>query len=106
MPSIQRCQYDIQKYNNLKENIRTMLPYLNQAMGSIDDANNSLRGKYLVDDEDTPILNKTSKVRNNIDKTYNMLNSTILPAIDRAIEDLNRQIAQLEAEQASRYSGW
>ena len=103
MPSIARCQYDIQKYNNLKENIRSMLPYLNSAMGSIDDTNTALKGKYLINDEDTPIIRRTTKVKNDISKTYNMLNSTIMPAIDRAIDELNRQIAQLEAEQASRY---
>ena len=104
MPSISRCRYDIQKYNYLKENIRSALPALQQAMGSIDDTNNALRGKYLINDEDTPVIRKTTKVKNDIQRTCNMLNSTILPAIDRAIEDLNRQIAQMEAEQASRYN--
>ena len=104
MASISKCQYDIQKYNYLKENIRSMLPSLKSAMGSIDDTNNSIKGKYLIDDEDTPLLRKTTKVKNDINKTCTMLENTILPAIDRAINDLNKQIARLEAERAARYS--
>ena len=101
MSSIAKCRYDIQKYNNLKENIRSILPYLNSAMGSMDDTNNTLNGKYLINDEDTPILKRISIVKNDVKKTYEMLNKTIMPAIDRAIDDLNNQIAQLEADQAS-----
>ena len=99
MSSISQCQYNIQRYRTLKTKINSIISNLSFAITNTDDLNTEIKSKYQVNDNYTPVVTRTTNLKNNIKKTSNYLNNTIIPAIDSAISDLYKEIARLKEEQ-------
>lgn len=102
MASISECQNDIRRYNVLKAKISTISSNLSSAAGYIDNVEFEIRDKYSVNDASTPIVDKTNKLQNSVENTRNTLNNQVIPAIDQAISNLNREIERLEREERER----
>lgn len=102
MSSIWQCEQEIQRYRNLSSNIGTIMSNLSMAAGNVYNLSNTMDNKYQVNDNFTPIVARTTSLKNSIDSTYNYLKNTVIPSIDSAITDLNREIDRIEQEERER----
>ena len=98
MSSISQCKYDIERYRTLKNNVNSIIYQLSISIGNVDHCTNEIRNKYIVNDNYTPIEARSSQLKINMESTYNFLNNQVIPAIDTAITNLNKEIASLEED--------
>ncbi len=102
MSSISQCRYEISRYNSLKSSINSVISSLSSASGSADDLSYEIKDKYKLNDNSTPIVDRTIELKENIENTSNFLSNKVIPAIDSAIYSLYREIERLEAEERAR----
>lgn len=102
MSSIWQCQQDIQKYRTLSSNLNSIMIKLSEAAGNVHIINSEIKNKYQINDSFTPIVTRTTNLKKSIDSTYNYLKNTVIPAIDLAISDLNKEIEKIEREERER----
>lgn len=102
MASIESCRYDIRRYNTIKANVQNIINYLNNYNNQCEDLAREIKKVYSVDNEDTNLYNSVNAIKNDVQKTSNYLKNTIIPSINNAVKELNRQISSLQAEQASK----
>ena len=99
MASIAQCKNNINSYGIMKDNIKAIIIYLNKSV----DINANLLSKidslYEVDNNGSIIYDKVKELSNDVTKTSNYLNNTILPAIDIAIKKEYNTIADIESQQ-------
>lgn len=103
MPStISGCYAEIRKYEALSSSISSIISLLNSNDKNFENLKKSIQENYLVNNDVTPIYDKTNNLAVDVNKTSNYLKNTILPAISSAIKALYRRIAELEAEEEAR----
>lgn len=102
MSSIAQCQNDIVRYRALKSNLNSITTILSSAIQDASDFNNEVKSKYLINDNAAPISSGITVLRNDIKETRDYLNGTVKPAIDSAINDLQREKARLEQIERER----
>lgn len=91
-------QNDVTKYTNLKNNVTNIVNELTTAISSCSSIDDSVKNKYIVDDENTPVESRISTLIVNMTTTRDYLRDTILPAIDNAIAGTNNKIASIKDE--------
>lgn len=99
MASISECENDIRRYERLKDNIFSVIDKLSSASSSAYNLSIELKNKYQVDDGNTPVTSRVTTLKNNIEKTSTSLKNKVIPAIDRAINDLKKEIERLIEEE-------
>lgn len=99
--SIAECYNQIRKYEKLKQNIQKIIVSLNNFDDTSEKINHEIKESYLIDGNTTPVYSRSVSLKDQVNKTSNYLNNNVIPAIDRAINELYRLIARLEAEAAA-----
>lgn len=102
MLSISQYEINIRRYKNLKSNLNYIITKLSLAIDNADNISNEIKERYLINDNYTPIVSRTIKLKNSMNDTYNYLNNKVIPAIDSAIYTLNRELTRLEQEEKNR----
>lgn len=98
MSSISQCRSNLIKYKNLKVNLNSILSKISSAISDSDNVGNKIKNRYLINDESTPIVSRTIKLKNDMKSTYNYIKFKVLPAIDVAISNTNKEMKKLEKE--------
>ncbi len=103
MPStISGCYAEIRKYEALSSSISSIISLLNSNDKNFENIKKTIQENYLVNNDVTPIYDKTNNLGVDVNKTSNYLKNTILPAISSAIRTLYRRIAELQAEEEAK----
>ena len=105
MPSIEQCQNDIVRYRALKSNLNSITTILSSAIQDAGNLNTEIKSKYLINNNPAPISSGVTSLRNDMKGTRDYLNNTVKPAIDSAINDLQREkdrLEQIERERRER----
>lgn len=98
MSSISQCKNNIIKYRNLKSNLNSIVSNLALAISNTDDISSQIKNKYSVNDSVTPTVTRTIQLKNDMKTTYNYLKNKVIPAIDVAISNTNKELRKLEQE--------
>lgn len=96
MKSVAQCEMEINRYKQLKMNISDTINSLSKSSNNTEDLEYAIKDKYLVNDMDSPLVSRIDGLQDDIIKIHNYLKSTILPAIDIAIKELQVQIANAQ----------
>lgn len=95
MNLISNLEYERNRYYKLKDSIIYICSCLNKGIENIDDSSIILDKLYTINDES--VDNKTfKKIIKDIDSMYEVLNNTILPAINKKIDILTNDIKKIE----------
>lgn len=97
MSSISSYQYDIQRYRSLKAEVKLVISNLTSALDNIDIIQNGIKDRYQVNDNFTPIVNRTANLEKRMKNTLRFLEKEAVPTIDISIANLYKKIANLEA---------
>lgn len=102
MPSsIAECYSQIRQYQELSKDIANIISKINACADNFKKLDETLVDNYNINGNTTPVYDRLSELDKEASKTSNYLNNTIIPAINSAISDLYRRIAELEAEAAA-----
>lgn len=102
MASVSQCQNDIRRYTILRNNVISIISQLSQTIRDTDDLSNGIKSKYQINDNYTPTVSRAIQLKSNMESTCNYLNNKVIPAIDRAIDNLNNDILKLRNEEKQR----
>lgn len=91
MSSNLQKEYDIQRYNSLKEQIKIISQKLYTAIDNIDLLNNEVKTKYQINDDASLVSSRINSLRENIFGTYNYLINEVIPALDSATLNLQNK---------------
>lgn len=89
---------DILRYQALKSQLSTVITKLSSATSYSGSLDYEVKSSFKVNNESAALATRTARLDTSIQNTASYLSHTILPAIDAAIGQVNRQIANLEAE--------
>lgn len=98
---ISNYEDDIRKYKALKSSLLNICTNLSSAINSVKDLKVEIKNKYTINDDYSPVYMRSDKLKSNMEITYNNLYNKVIPAIDNAINKINRQIRALEKEEKS-----
>ncbi len=96
--TINSCYADISNYNAIKANLESVVSYMNVAGNRFSPVSNLINSVYEIDEMSTPIVGKCNSLHSDIVSTVKFINSTLIPAIDAAIEGRRREISNLEEQ--------
>lgn len=98
MNTISDYENDIRKYKTLKNTLLNICTNLSSAINGVKDLNSEVKNKYIVNDDYSPIAKRSDNLKSNMEATYNNIYRKVIPAIDSAIYNINKQITSLEKE--------
>lgn len=93
-----RLRSEINKYENLKEEIKEIIHSLNGSVSDMNDGVDRIRNEYVIDNEDAVITTSINSLKGEVSKTSNYLNNKVLPEIRSIIKDLKDELRRLEEE--------
>ncbi len=93
-----RLRSEINKYENLKEEIKEIIHSLNGSVSDMNDGVDRIRNEYVIDNEDAVITTSINALKGEVSKTSNYLNNKVLPEIRSIIKDLKDELRRLEEE--------
>lgn len=92
MPSLEKLENKIERYKILKNNLNSIISKLAMAIDNVENLKNEIKDKYQVDDGNTPIISRTTQLKQNMKSTYDYLSSKVIPAIDLALHGLDEKV--------------
>lgn len=95
---IYQCNIDLDKYKKLKNQLELTVTYLTTSKRNGIDVKNKITNLYQINNEDSNINIRMLNWINNIESTCNMINNTIIPAIDVAMNNINNHRYNLEQQ--------
>mgnify|MGYP004681061861 FL=1 len=93
-----RLRSEINKNENLKEEIKEIIHSLNGSVSDMNDGVDRIRNEYVIDNEDAVITTSINYLKGEVSKTSNYLNNKVLPEIRSIIKDLKDELRRLEEE--------
>ena len=102
MASIGQCRRNIQKYKELKVQLKAIIAKLDTAESATGRLDLDIASSFKVNGDGALITNRTTALKRKIDDTSSYLRSTVLPAIDSSIEDERDTIDYLEEQERKR----
>lgn len=93
MSSISEYKYDLKRYKTIKSYLNTIANELSYAIDNANDVGNSIKSRYLVNDDYTPIVSRSRQLSSNLTSERNYIRNRVIPAINLAIRDLEKKIA-------------
>ncbi|MBQ6841576.1 MAG: hypothetical protein IJO63_05655 [Bacilli bacterium] len=97
MTPIEECDYDIRRYQSLRNRVKSIIVYLEKYDSKSEEFEKKINGAYLVDNEKTNISKRITDLKDDVHKTSNYLKYTIIPNIDECINRLRKTRQLLEA---------
>lgn len=98
MASLDSLYRLLRKYRNLLYETEQMADILVRAIDDLEPAVTKIESCYSID-EMSADLNKIANCRENIESNKDFLKKTAIPAINRKIEQIQREIEKLESEE-------
>ena len=102
MASLSECKEKLRKYVILKSSLNSIISKLSFSSAIINDFSCGIRDKYTIDSNETPIVTRSFKLREEVRTTYKYLKDNVVPAIDDNISRLEDEIERLEREERER----
>ncbi len=102
MTSIAQYKSDIIKYDNLKNNLNSILNILSSAIDDADNLNSEIKSRYLINDNPAVISSSVTSFTGDMKETYNYLNNVVIPAIDSSLASTQAKKARLERIERER----
>lgn len=93
MSSITQYKYDLRRYKTIRTNLNSIVNELSYAIDNADDVGNSIKSRYLVNDDYTPAVSRSRQLKSNLTNERNYIRNSVIPAINLAIRDLEKKIA-------------
>lgn len=93
-----RLRSEINKFENLKEEIKEIIRSLNGTVSDMNDGIDSINNEYVVNNEEAAITTSINALKDEVSKTSNYLNNKVLPEIRSRIQHLNHELRELEEE--------
>ena len=69
MPSLEKLENKIERYKILKNNLNSIISKLAMAIDNVENLKNEIKDKYQVDDGNTPIISRTTQLKQNMKST-------------------------------------
>lgn len=98
--TIAQCYELISKLQVLSGQVSKIISELNSFNGESNDLVAKLVKIYLVDDNQTPLYDRSVKLQSEVSKTSSTLSGVVIPGINAKIKSLYALIARLEREAA------
>ena len=102
MASIEQCRHNIQRYKELKIQLKAIIARLDTAESATGRLDLDIASSFKVNGDSALITNRTTTLKRKIDDTSSYLRNTVLPAIDSSIEDERDTIDYLEEQERKR----
>lgn len=93
-----RLRSEINKFENLKEEIKEIIRSLNRSVSDMNDGIDSINNEYVVNNEEAAITTSINALKDEVSKTSNYLNNKVLSEIRSRIQHLNHELRELEEE--------
>lgn len=94
---INNLNIEINKYNNLKVKLSSIINSLNESSGSIVDLPSTITAAFSLNENDATITKNCKKLNDDIVATSNYINNVVIPGIDNSITRCRYNISKLEA---------
>ncbi len=104
MSSVQSCYHDISVYNAMRVNLISVANHLNAAASKLAPVGNNVYSVYHIDENKTPISQRSDKLVDDIRGTSQYISNVLLPAIDASIRNKKNEAQYLESVERSRMS--
>lgn len=102
MASKYQLQRDLTRYEYLKNNLGTVVTELNSANDSIGKIKTTIDDNYSINDSGNKTGERAKKLYNNVSETSNYVKNTIIPAINKKMEEIRKEIERIEEEEEAR----
>ena len=99
MASIGEYRNDIRKYRAIKEKIERIIGELDTASEGAGKLGNEIASSFKINNTPAKITDRIDILNRSITETRNYLKDTILPSIERAIDNAYDEIDRLEEEE-------
>ncbi|MBQ9684803.1 hypothetical protein IJV57_05030 [Candidatus Saccharibacteria bacterium] len=98
MASIGEYRNDIKRYRALKEKIAYIIGELNSGSENANKLSNEVAGSFKINNIPAKVTSRIDILNRSMAETANYLNDTILPSLDRAIDNAHDDIERLKEE--------
>jgi chromosome segregation ATPase len=95
---INNLNIEINKYNNLKMKLTSIINSLNESSASIADLPSTINNSYSLNENDVSIAKRCKSLNKDIVATSNYIKNVVIPSIDNSISRCRYNIAKLEAQ--------
>lgn len=95
---INNLNIEINKYNNLKVKLSSIVNSLNESSGCIADLPTTITTTYSLDENDASLTKDCIKLNDDIVATSNYIKNVVIPGIDNSINRCRYNISRLEAQ--------
>jgi hypothetical protein len=95
---INNLNIEINKYNNLKVKLTSIINSLNESSASIADLPSTINNSYSLNENDASITKDCKKLNDDIVATSSHIKNVVIPGIDNSISRCRYNIAKLEAQ--------
>lgn len=102
MSLLYECENDLNRYVVLRDNLNSIIVELSLAIENTANVSDEVKSKYLIDDNYTPVVSRSEKLKDALETIYNTLNNKVVPAIDSSISELEYTIERLEKERLEK----
>ena len=98
MASIGEYRNDIKRYRALKEKIAYIIGELNSGSENENKLSNEVAGSFKINNIPAKVTGRIDILNRSMAETASYLNDTILPSLDRAIDNAHDDIERLKEE--------
>lgn len=91
-----QLQMDLSQYENLKNNLKNMTSNLNSASESAAKIGSTLGNHYNINENGNNAIKRSDKLKTDISDTSRYISDTIIPAINKKIEQIKEEIRREE----------
>lgn len=95
---INNLNIEINKYNNLKAKLSSIINSLNESSVSIADLPSTITTTYSLNENDATLTKDCKKLNDDIVATSNYIKNVVIPGIDNSISRCRYNISRLEAQ--------